>query len=73
MAQQAQGQSNRDIEKLDADMGLKHMAAMFAGEQGEAAQALLERQLAMDALRLEEDKRRAREYEKLSYQQFTRL
>lgn len=67
--QDAQGQATRDIDKLNADLALKKMAAMFNIEQGEASQSQLDRQMAMDQLELSNEKKRQRALE----DQFNRL
>lgn len=66
---EARGQVNRDLDKLNADLQLKKLAAIYAGGKGEAAQSQLDKQLALDALELNEEKRRQRRYE----DQFNRL
>lgn len=69
LADENYGQAKRDITKLDADQRMKNLAAIFAGEQGEAAQAQLDKQIALDELRLDEEKKRQRMFE----DQFNRL
>ncbi len=69
LGNEAYGQAYRDLEKLDYDTALKNRAAMFNIEQGEAAQNALDKQLAMDELKYEEERRRNRNYEN----QFNRL
>jgi hypothetical protein len=69
LANDARGQSQRDLERLNSDLSLKKLAAMFNIEQGEATQAQLDRQLASDELRLGQERKRQRQYE----DQFNRL
>ena len=69
LANDAYGQSQRDMDKLDADVALKKLAAMFNIEQGEAAQSQLDRQLAADELNLANEQKRQRYFE----DQFNRL
>ena len=67
--QEAQGQVSRDTEKLNADLSLKKLAAMFNVSQGEAAQSQLDRQMAIDELELSSEKKRQRAIE----EQFNRI
>ena len=69
LANESQGQATRDIDKLNADLALKKLAAMFNIEQGEAAQSQLDRQLASDELKLNDEQKRQRYFE----DQFNRL
>jgi hypothetical protein len=69
LANEARGQSQRDLDRLNADLALKKLAAMFNIEQGEATQSQLDRQLASDELRLADERRRQKHYE----DQFNRL
>lgn len=69
LANEARGQSQRDIDKLNADQRLKNLAAMFNIEQGEASQAQLDRQLALDELQIEQERKKQKNYE----DQFNRL
>ncbi|HET9433069.1 MAG TPA: hypothetical protein VFO37_04895 [Chitinophagaceae bacterium] len=62
-AQEAQQQMMQDIEQSSADAALKKLAAMFSIEQGEAAQSSLDRQLALEEIRLEQERKRQRMYE----------
>jgi len=71
--QAAMGQNQRDLDKLNADLSLKKLAAMFNIEQGEASQAQLDKQLAIDQLRLEEEKRKQRYYEDQANYNFNRV
>lgn len=69
LANEARGQSQRDLDKLNSDLALKKLAAMFNIEQGEASQAALDRQAAVDQLNLNEERRKQKYYE----DQFNRL
>lgn len=69
LADENYGQARRDIDKLEADQRLKNVAAIFAGEQGEAAQRQLDKQLALDELKLDDERKRQRRFE----DQFNRL
>ena len=60
---EAQAGVHRDLDKLNADLELKNKAAHFAGGMGEAAQAQLDRQLAIDEMNYEGEKNRQRELE----------
>jgi len=68
-----QGAAQRDVNKYDYDLAMKKQAAKFSGEQGEAAQASIDKQLALDELRLENERKRQRQLEDQYYQQFTRV
>lgn len=69
LGQEAQGQATRDLTKLDADLALKNKAAIFAGGEGHAATAGLDKQMALDELQLQDEKKRQRNFE----DQFNRL
>jgi hypothetical protein len=71
--QEAQGQATRDTEKLNADLAMKKLAAMFNIEQGEAAQSQLDRQMAIDELELSNEKKRQRAIEDQMNRLFSRL
>jgi hypothetical protein len=73
LANEARSQSQRDINKIDSDLSLKKLAAMFNIEQGEAAQAGLDRQLAIDELKLDEEQKRQRRYEDQMNRIFRRI
>ncbi len=60
MAQESKQQMMQDIEQASADAALKKLAAMFSIEQGEAAQSALDRQLALEEIRLEQERKRQR-------------
>ena len=66
-------QALRDVEKLDADMQMKKIAALFNVGQGEATQAQLDQQRAEDELRLAEDRKRQKRLEDFAYQQYSRI
>jgi hypothetical protein len=63
IGQEARGQAARDLHKLDADLALKKLAAIFTGGKGEAAQSQLDRQTAQDQLELADEKKRLRDWE----------
>jgi hypothetical protein len=71
--QEAQGQVARDTEKLNADLALKKIAAMFSSAQGEAAQSQLDRQMAADELELSQEKKRQRALEDKFNHLFSRV
>lgn len=73
LGMEAQGGVHRDLDKLNADLRLKNIAAIFAGEQGEASQAQLDKQLALDELNLNEEKKRQRAMEDQMNRLFSRL
>lgn len=73
LANESYGQSRRDLDKLDADQRMRNMAAVFAAEQGEAAQGQLDKQLALDELKLDEEKKRQRNFENQFNRLFSRL
>jgi hypothetical protein len=76
LGQEAQGQANRDLTKLDKDLALKKLAAIYTGGEGHAATAGLDKQMALDELQLAEEKKRQRNFEDQFYKnynnQFTR-
>lgn len=73
MASEAQGGVHRDLDKLDRDLALKKLAASFNIEQGEASQAQLDKQLALDELQLAEERKRQRFFEDQANKQFSRV
>lgn len=73
MGTEAQGAVHRDLDKMNADLRLKNIAATFAGEQGEAAQDQLDRQLALDEINLRNERKRQQEMEDQIYRQFSRV
>lgn len=73
MAQDAQAGVDRDLTKLDKDLELKKMAAIYAGGEGQASQDQLDKQLALDELQLAEEKRRAKTWEDKFNQVFNRI
>lgn len=73
MARQNQGQVTRDVNKLDHDVALKRQAQIFAGGEGEAAQALLDNQIAEDELNLMDERKRQRSFEDQFSKLFSRI
>jgi hypothetical protein len=73
MANDAYGQSQRDMDKLDADLAMKKLAAMFNIEQGEAAQSQLDKQVAIDELNLSNEQKRQKYLEDQFNRLFSRL
>jgi len=73
LANEAQGGVERDLTKLEHDLALKKKAAIFAGGQGEAAQSQLDKQTALDELRLDEERKRQRFFEDQALKQFHRV
>lgn len=73
MAGEAEGQATRDLHKLDADQRLKNIAATLNLEQGEAGQMQLDQQVALDELKYEEEKKRARSFEEQLSKYFSRI
>ena len=72
--QEAQGQYMRDIDQMDADVALKKLGALFGIEQGEAAQSTLERQLALDMARMDDERKKQKGYtSKFQKDYFTRV
>jgi hypothetical protein len=69
-AMEARGQSERDIEKLNSDRQMKKLGAMAAFEEGEAAQAQQDRQIAVDEEGINEERKRSRYYEDMAAQQY---
>lgn len=72
---EAQAGVHRDLDKLNSDLKLKKLAAMFNVEQGEVSQQQLNKQMALDELNLADEKKRQRRFEDQfykNYQQFTR-
>lgn len=69
----AQGQVHRDLDKLNADLALKKLAAMFNIEQGEVSQAQLDKQMAIDELQLQDEKKRQRNFEDQFNKLFSRV
>lgn len=72
-AQEARGQSTRDVERLNADLALKKLAALFNIEQGEASQSQLDRQAAQDELELADERKRQRGWENKFNRLFSRV
>ncbi len=73
LANESQGQATRDIDKLNADLALKKLAAMFNIEQGEVAQNQLDKQMASDELKLSNEQKRQRYFEDQFNRLFSRL
>jgi hypothetical protein len=73
LANESQGQATRDIDKLNADLALKKLAAMFNIEQGEVAQNQLDKQMAVDELKLSDEQKRQRYFEDQFNRLFSRL
>lgn len=71
--QEAQQQYMKDIDLLDQDVALKKLGALFGIEQGEAAQSQLDRQLATDTLRMEDERKKQRTYEDYYNDLFSRI
>ena len=69
-AQEAQGAASRGIDVMDADMAMKNRANLFAMQEGFAAQSGLDRQMAQDELRYEDEQRRQRNYEDMFLKQY---
>lgn len=73
MAQDAQAGVHRDLDKLDKDLELKKVAAIYAGGEGNASQNQLDKQIALDELQLAEERRKARTWEDKFNQAFSRI
>ena len=73
MAMDANAGVHRDLDKLDADQRNKNRAAMFGIEQGEASQNQLDKQMALDEIRLGDERKRQRQFDDQFYKQFMRL
>ena len=73
MGAEAQAGVHRDLDKLNADLALKKLAASFNIEQGEAAQSQLDKQIALDELNLAEERKRQRFFEEQANKQFSRI
>jgi len=72
-ADESQGQVTRDLDKLNSDLALKKLAAMFNIEQGEVGQNQLDRQMAADELKLADEQKRQRRYEDQFNRSFSRV
>lgn len=72
-ADEAKGGVQRDLTKIDSDLALKKQAAELAYGEGEAAQSLLDKQLAIDEMNLKSEKQRQRMLEDQIYRQFNRV
>jgi hypothetical protein len=73
LGQEAQGQATRDLTKLDADLALKKLAAIYTGGEGHAATAGLDKQMALDELQLAQEKKRQRNFEDQFNKLFSRV
>lgn len=73
MGTEAQAGVHRDLDKLNSDLALKKLAAMFNIEQGEASQAQLDRQMAIDEMEHANERKRQKNFEDRFYQQFNRV
>lgn len=73
MGQESQAQNLRDIDRLDKETALKNKAAMLALIQGEAAQDALDRQIALDMLKLEEEKKKQKYQQQKADRNFSRI
>lgn len=73
MGTEAQAGVHRDLDKLNSDLALKKIAAMFNIEQGEASQAQLDKQLAIDELQLADERKRQRNFEDQFNRMFNRV
>lgn len=73
MAMEAEGGVVRDLDKLNSDLAMKKLAAMFAGGEGAATQAQLDDQLALDQLQLAEEKKKQKFYEDQISNLFNRI
>ncbi len=67
------GAVHRDLDKLNSDLALKKLAAVFNVGQGEGIQSHLDRQAAMDQLQLAQEKRRQRAAQNVFYKSFSRI
>ena len=73
MGTEAQAGVHRDLDKLNSDLALKKLAAMFNVEQGEISQQQLDKQMALDELNLSDEKKKQRKFEDQFYKQFSRV
>ena len=73
MAMDAQGQVQRDVDKLNEDQRMRNRAAMHTIESGEASQQQLDKQMALDELQLADEKKRQREFEDKFHRIFSRI
>lgn len=71
--QEAKNQVTRDVNKIDEDRRLKNMAAQFTIEEGEAANAGLDRQQAIDEIRLADERKKQKYYEDQANKLFSRV
>ena len=68
-----QRESLRDINQMDSDIAMKKRAALFAIEYGEGAQKLYDRQIAENKLRMEDETKRQKGYEREFQHRFQRV
>lgn len=73
MASDAQAGVDRDLTKLDKDLELKKIAAIYAGGEGNASQSQLDKQLAQDELDMIEERKKAKTWEDKFNQAFSRI
>jgi hypothetical protein len=73
LADEAHGAALRDREKLDRDLKLRNRVGMVTLEQGEAAQNQIDRQLAIDELEMNNEKKRQKRYEDQINRLFSRI
>lgn len=72
-AQEQRGQANRDLTKLDTDIAAKNKAARGALELGYVGNSLLDRQIAEDAARYDEESERLKKNEKRASSNYSRV
>lgn len=73
MASEATAGVKRDLTKLDKDLEIKKIAAIYAGGEGNAAQTQLDKQMAIDELQLAEEKKKSKLWEDKFNQAFSRI
>lgn len=73
LGHEARQDAQSAVRNLDTDLALKKMASQFAIEEGGAADRLLNEQLALDELRLDEERKRQRRYEQQFNHNFSRI
>lgn len=72
-AREAEGDFYRDLEEYDPELALKKLAMMFNVQQGRRAQGHLNRQQALDEMRLREERAKQRELQEYFRGQFGRI
>jgi hypothetical protein len=70
LSNEAQRGVSRDLDKLNSDVRYKKLASKFAFQQGESAQSQLDKQMALDELKLEDERKRQRQFEDQFYSQW---